>query len=119
MTIGNRLKEERERIAMTQPAFAEYANTTKKTQIDYEKDKTPPKGSYLAKVAELGVDVGYVITGLRAENVAHTPTELAYLRNCRLLRTKGLEGQGLQGLVFLREANGISTTDMPAAYVQQ
>lgn len=119
MTIGDRLKQERDRLKLSQPAMAEAADTTKKTQIDYEKNKTTPKGRYLAKVAALGVDVGYVITGVRAENVAHTPTELGYLRHCRLLATKGLEGQGLNGLVFLRESNGISIDDMPAIYLDK
>lgn len=118
MTIGDRLKEERERLKLSQTSMGEAAETTKKTQIDYEKNNTPPKANYLAKVAILGVDVGYVVTGVRAENVAHTPTELGYLRQCRLLATKGLEGEGLKGLVFLRESNGISIDDMPNAYQQ-
>lgn len=116
MTIGIRLREERERLKLSQPSMAGAAGTTKQTQYAYETDKTPPKASYLAKVASLGVDVGYVITGVRAENVAHTPTEMGYLRHCRLLATKGLDGQGLKGLVFLRESNGIKLEDMPIAY---
>lgn len=118
VTIGERLKQERERLKLSQPAMADAAGTTKKTQIDYEKNKTPPKGTYLAKVAALGVDVGYVITGVRAENVAHTPIEMGYLRQCRLLATRHLEDQGLKGLVFLRESNGISLEDMPEVYLQ-
>lgn len=116
MTIGKRLREERERLKLSQPSMAGAAGTTKQTQYAYETDKTPPKASYLAKVASLGVDVGYVITGVRAENVAHTPTEMGYLRHCRLLATKGLDDQGLKGLVFLRESNGIKLEDMPNAY---
>lgn len=116
MSIGNRLREERERLKLSQPSMAGAAGTTKRTQFAYETDKTPPKASYLAKVASLGVDVGYVITGVRAENVAHTPTEMGYLRHCRLLATKGLDAQGLKGLVFLRESNGIKLEDMPLAY---
>ena len=116
MSIGSRLREERERLKLTQPAIAEAAGTTKRTQFAYETDKTAPKGGYLARVASLGVDVGYVITGVRAENVAHTPTELGYLRHCRLLATKNLESQGLKGLVFLRESNGIKLEDMPRIY---
>jgi len=118
MSIGARLREERERLKLAQPPFAEAGGTTKQTQHAYETNRTTPKGSYLAKVAALGVDVGYVITGIRAENVAHTPTELGYLRHCRLLATKGLEIQGLNGLVFLRESNGISIDDMPNTYQQ-
>jgi transcriptional regulator with XRE-family HTH domain len=117
LEIGIRLREERERLHLSQPAIAELTDTTKQTQYSYEVGKSPPKASYLAKAASLGVDVGYVITGLRAENVAHTPTELAYLRNCRLLATKKLEQKGLEGLTFIREASGIKAEDMPAVYV--
>ncbi|MBS3954071.1 MAG: helix-turn-helix transcriptional regulator [Methylomicrobium sp.] len=116
MTIGDRLKEERERLKLTQPSLAEAAGTTKKTQIDYEKNKTTPKGRYLAKVAALGVDVGYVITGIRAENVAHNAMELGYLRQCRVLATKEMDKQGLDGLDFLRTSNGIDWSAMPAVY---
>ena len=85
MTIGERLREERERLKLTQPSIAEAAGTTKQTQHAYETDRTPPKASYLAKVASLGVDVAYVITGERLENTATTPLELSYLRICRRL----------------------------------
>ncbi|WAR43619.1 helix-turn-helix domain-containing protein [Methylomonas rapida] len=116
MTIGARLREERERLKISQTPFAEAGGATKQTQHAYESNKTTPKGRYLAKVAALGVDVGYVITGIRAENVAHTPTELGYLRHCRILATRNLHEQGLKGLQFLRESNGIPWTDMPAVY---
>lgn len=65
MTIGERLKEERERLGFTQPAFAGLAETTKKSQIDYEKDMTQPKAGYLAAIAKVGADVQYIVTGVR------------------------------------------------------
>ncbi|MCK9635991.1 MAG: helix-turn-helix transcriptional regulator [Methylobacter tundripaludum] len=116
MTIGGRLREERERLDLSQTSMAEAAGTTKKTQLDYEKNRTPPKANYLAKVATFGVDVAYVITGIRAENVAHNAIELGYLRQCRILATKGLAQQGLDGLNFLRISNVIEWSDMPAVY---
>ena len=66
MTIGQRLKEERERLGLSQPSFAGVAETTKKSQIDYEKDITQPKASYLEAVAKIGADVQYVVTGVRS-----------------------------------------------------
>ncbi|MGY8829660.1 MAG: helix-turn-helix domain-containing protein, partial [Pseudomonadales bacterium] len=66
MTIGDRLKEERERLGFTQPAFAGLAETTKKSQIDYEKDLTQPKAGYLAVIAKVGADVQYIVTGERS-----------------------------------------------------
>ncbi|HHZ6935113.1 TPA: helix-turn-helix domain-containing protein [Pseudomonas aeruginosa] len=62
-SIGERLKEERVRLGFSQPAFAGLAETTKKSQIDYEKDLTQPKAGYLAAVARVGADVQYIVTG--------------------------------------------------------
>ena len=101
MTIGDRLKEERERLKLSQTALADAAGTTKKTQIDYEKNKTQPKANYLAAVAAFGVDVAYVITGIRLENVASTPTELAFLRNCRAFKTNASRDSALRALAAL------------------
>ncbi|WP_227564061.1 XRE family transcriptional regulator [Acinetobacter bereziniae] len=67
LSIGQRLREERERLGFTQPSFAELANTTKKSQIDYEKDVTQPKANYLALIADAGADIAYIITGKRSE----------------------------------------------------
>lgn len=64
MSIGKRLKAERERLGYSQPAFAEIAGTTKKSQIDYEKDSTQPKAGYLEAIAGVGADVAYIITGI-------------------------------------------------------
>ncbi|MCM2318099.1 MAG: XRE family transcriptional regulator [Pseudomonas sp.] len=66
MTIGERLREERERLGFAQPAFAGLAGTTKKSQIDYEKDLTQPKAGYLAAVSKVGADVQYIVTGVRS-----------------------------------------------------
>lgn len=74
MTIGERLKQERERLGFTQPAFAGLAETTKKSQIDYEKDITQPKAGYLAAIAKVGADVQYIITGVR-NSAALNPDE--------------------------------------------
>nr|WP_153567481.1 S24 family peptidase [Acinetobacter pittii] len=50
-------------MGYTQPVFAELAGTTKKSQIDYEKDLTQPKAGYLAAIAEVGADISYIVTG--------------------------------------------------------
>lgn len=68
MTIGERLREERERLGFSQPAFAGLAETTKKSQIDYEKDSTQPKAGYLAAISKVGADVQYIITGVRSSS---------------------------------------------------
>lgn len=107
MTIGNRLKEERERLNLSQTSLAEAAGTTKKTQIDYETDRTPPKANYLAVVASWGVDVAYVITGERVENTATTPDELAFLRLARAMPNKEVAAAARQALVGILASHGV------------
>ena len=64
-TIGERLREERERLGLSQPAFAALGGAGKHSQINYEADRRSPDGQYLSAVAAHGVDVLYVLTGQR------------------------------------------------------
>lgn len=68
MTLGQRVKEERERLRMTQVAFAEACGVKKRQQIYFEQDQNVPGGSYLIEAARLGCDVQYVLTGVRSAN---------------------------------------------------
>ena len=63
--IGVRLKEERERLGLTQPAFAEIAGAKKRTLIDWEQGVSSPTSVQLAALSSAGVDAAYVITGNR------------------------------------------------------
>ncbi|MEZ3134263.1 transcriptional regulator [Stutzerimonas kunmingensis] len=65
MTIGERLKEERSRLKLSQTDLGAIGGVGKTTQINYEKEAGSPDGRYLAAVAAAGVDVLYVITGER------------------------------------------------------
>lgn len=64
--IASRLKEERERLGLTQPVFAEAAAAKKRTLIDWEKGVSSPTAVQLAALAAIGVDVAYVLTGSRS-----------------------------------------------------
>ncbi len=79
MTIGLRLREERERLGFTQVEFAELTGTTKKSQIDYEKDTTQPRAGYLASIAAVGADIGYIVTGVRTVGVEMTSAQMKLL----------------------------------------
>lgn len=102
MTIGDRLREERERLEFSQPAFAGLAETTKKSQIDYEKGITFPKANYLEVIAKVGADVQYIVTGVRSM-ASLAPMEQLFLERFRgapkaaqdnaLLALMGLQGQ--------------------------
>jgi len=103
VTIGDRLREERTRLRLSQPSLAELAGTTKKTVFSWETGKTAPDADQLAVLMSAGVDVPYVLTGVRGENVATTPQELAVLRLFRAFPTAESRLAGLQMLVsFLK-----------------
>lgn len=61
--IGERLKSERERLKLTQPEFAEAAGAAKRTLIDWEKGVSSPTAVQLSALAQIGVDVLYVLKG--------------------------------------------------------
>lgn len=65
MTISVRLKEERSRLKLSQTDLGAIGGVGKTTQINYEKEVGSPDATYLAAVAEKGVDVLYVVTGER------------------------------------------------------
>jgi transcriptional regulator with XRE-family HTH domain len=71
MEFGERLKAERDRLAMTQQGMAEACGVSRRQQIYYEAGSQWPGGAYLAAAANLGVDVGYVLTGKRAASGSH------------------------------------------------
>lgn len=63
--IGTRLREERDRLGLDQMALATHAGIGRKSQYNYEMDERAPDATYLAAIAELGIDVRYVVTGKR------------------------------------------------------
>lgn len=66
MDFGERLKEERGRLDMSQTQFAAVGGVGKTTQINYESGNRAPDVTYLAAIAKIGVDVLYVVTGERS-----------------------------------------------------
>lgn len=66
--IGERLKEERERLGMNQADFAALAGASKRAQVRYESGERNPDAEYLAGIAAAGADVQYIVTGKRARS---------------------------------------------------
>ena len=79
MTISRRLQEERKRLKMSQTELAQRAGTTKKSQIEYEKERLPAFAFYLEAVAAAGVDVRYVLTGQHSGEPSLTDDDRALL----------------------------------------
>ncbi|MFK0032989.1 helix-turn-helix domain-containing protein [Pseudomonas monteilii] len=66
VSIGERLREEREALEWSQEKMAAAAGITKKTQGLYERNERSPSADYLAALSGYGVDVLYVVTGARS-----------------------------------------------------
>jgi transcriptional regulator with XRE-family HTH domain len=78
MSLGSRIREERERLGLTQTALG----VAPKTQRFYESDARKPDTGYLEHFAALGADVLYILTGRRDES-SLSPDEAALLDNYR------------------------------------
>lgn len=71
-SIGERLREERERLALSQSQMAALAKdlgakgATRQSQALYEKGEQSPSAAYIAAISTSGADVLYILTGQRA-----------------------------------------------------
>lgn len=74
VSIGMRLREERDRLDMNQDDFAALGALTKRALSRYEKDERSPDAAFLAAIAAAGADVLYVVTGVHAGGVKPAPT---------------------------------------------
>ncbi|MDR6711745.1 transcriptional regulator with XRE-family HTH domain [Pseudomonas hunanensis] len=63
--FGARLREERERLGLTQRVFGDIGGVEPNAQGKYESGERTPRVDYLAAVAAKGVDALYVISGQR------------------------------------------------------
>lgn len=70
VSFGERLREERTKLDLTQSEFGALAGVTKKTQMLYEADARAPDSNYMKAISGKGVDVQYVITGTRSGTYA-------------------------------------------------
>jgi len=64
--LGKRLKEERERLGLTQAKFGEACGVGRTAQFNYERGEREPSWSYMSAAEKLGVDVLYIFTGMHA-----------------------------------------------------
>lgn len=65
-TPGERLKLERQRLGLSQEAFARIGGVGKRTQINYESGERRPDSSYFEGIASAGANVDYILTGTPA-----------------------------------------------------
>lgn len=72
--FGERLKEERKRLGLSQEEFAERAGIKRLAQSQYENEVRDPRKSYLAAINALGVHLYYLLFGKHASGES-LPTE--------------------------------------------
>lgn len=114
--IGARLKEERERLNVSQAALAEIGGKKKLAQLKYEQGESSPTAAYLERIAAIGVDVLYVLTGERA---AGLPAGLSADEQLLLESYRGLPVPKQKALLaqLLTGGAGRPTARKPAAGV--
>lgn len=101
VSVGARLREERMRLGLSQPAFAALAGATKGAQAKWERDDASPNAKALIAWAEAGADALYILTGRRTNagpnlDVASIEYNLAKVRRDLLdPATRPLPGEGV------------------------
>ncbi|OAQ15008.1 XRE family transcriptional regulator [Bibersteinia trehalosi Y31] len=81
-TFGDRLKNEREKLKLTQEQLGAIGGVKRLAQANYENGKRQPDTTYLAEIAKVGVDILYVILGTKA-NTTINEEELLLLQKFR------------------------------------
>lgn len=62
--MGSRIREERERLGLTQRVLGDIGGVAPNAQGKYESGERTPKADYLAALAARGVDALYVLSGV-------------------------------------------------------
>ncbi len=68
MSVGSRLKSERERLGLKQTDLADTVEINRVSQSNYERDITEPKLEYWEKLDALGFDIYFILTGKYKNN---------------------------------------------------
>lgn len=74
-TIGNRLREERERLGLKQEEMANLGGVGRGAQLRYEKGEGAPGADYLSALSTRGLDVLYVVCGIRKMHTTASPEQ--------------------------------------------
>lgn len=111
VSIGERLREERESLGMTQEQLADALSVTKKTQGIYERGQRSPNAEYLSALADIGCDVLYILTGVRQVKES---LELSVRENCMLANYRALPEEDQAAVQRMTSALAKSVKDESA-----
>ncbi|ANY90456.1 transcriptional repressor DicA [Pseudomonas putida] len=82
-SVGDRLREERVRLNLSQEDLAQAGGVNRNTQGSYERGVRNPDTAYLLAVAELGVEVDFVLFGKRSLDSGLDPEETQIIEQYR------------------------------------
>lgn len=77
---GERIKEERQRLKLTQADFAKLAGVSRQSQANYEVEEREPGALYLINLYDQ-VDVPYILTGRRSSTGGIDPKVVEAILN--------------------------------------
>jgi transcriptional regulator with XRE-family HTH domain len=109
--VGARLRAERLSLGLNQGAFGEIGDVTRNSQSQYEKGDSPFNIEYLMRLGAAGVDIGYVVTGIRQDGSLGADQEALLAVFDRLHST--------QRPVLLQVAEGLARLPQPAKTIDE
>jgi phage repressor protein C with HTH and peptisase S24 domain len=74
---AQRLRQERERVGISQRALAELAGVNKNSQLAYENGRSPITLDYLERIEPVGIDPVFVVAGRRSGGAAEDETKVS------------------------------------------
>lgn len=81
-----RLADERNRLGLTQDQMAKAGGVAKRTYCNYETGDREPPSSFISSIKEVGVDIGYLLFGVREfDSLGTSPSEERLLNLYRQL----------------------------------
>ncbi|MDH0747223.1 helix-turn-helix domain-containing protein [Pseudomonas sp. GD03842] len=122
--IGSRLREERTRLKLSQSALGAIGGVETNAQGNYENGVRSPKADYLLRILGAGVDINYVLTGVRPRDSDSTlspsrppdPLHNEHFENVTHQLHRNLHGliDALYQMALLIEARANDTQDETA-----
>jgi transcriptional regulator with XRE-family HTH domain len=83
VSLGERLREERNRIGLSQVKLADLCGLSREMIGKYETGRNVPGGEVLFLLAKAGADIGYILTGQRTAKENLSYRDLALLNNMK------------------------------------
>ena len=104
--VAGRLREEREKLGLSQGDMAELGGTKARTYQDWERAVAGVSTEFLALAALRGLDVTYVLTGVRGNTGGLSPDESSLLELYKLSDDQGRDALRTVAALASRRAGG-------------